>query len=60
MNLQDVKTQLDRIETKLDACAKAIATNKADLVWVKGSVKIGAMALFAILGYLAQQYFLTK
>lgn len=32
------KSQLDRIEAKLDACAKETATNSADLIWVKRGI----------------------
>jgi len=32
------KTQLDRIEDKLDAFAEATATNTADLKWVKRGI----------------------
>jgi hypothetical protein len=47
-----LEERLDRIETKLDTYLETASTNKADITWLKGSVKIlitGLISVFSLI-----------
>ena len=44
-----LESRLEKIEDKLDKHLEIVATNRADLHWVKGYIKIGLSAIMAII-----------
>lgn len=46
-----LEDRLDRIETKIDKYLETASANKADIAWLKGSVKIvitGLISMFSL------------
>ena len=52
-----IEKRLDKIETKIDAHMEAVSTNKADIQWVKGFVKLNLSGLMAVIGAFAAAVF---
>ncbi len=48
--LTAIDKRLDKIEDKLDKHLEIVATNKADIVWLRGSVKLIATFIISLAG----------
>ncbi len=60
MDLIDLKTQLNRIEAKLDSHIERITQTETDMKWVKGAVKVGMTLILTVLSGLISLLFGTK
>lgn len=50
MDIDDIKTQLDRIETKLDDHLERLSKAEEAIVWMRGNLKLVIAVVIAVLG----------
>ena len=47
---QNIAKRLDKIEEKLDKHLEIVATNKADIAWLRGSTRLISTFIFSLAG----------